>query len=295
MKDMWKTNTAYRERLPGEFPIPVENEAEEAARAARLGLGVVEEHPRWLWVREWDGSTIRERPVYLDDWLEHQIEGYFALLESRPDLFLPSDLVPLDLDRRAMLTFMEETGHPVGLVFDNRQYYKVVADLIGAARPYAYARVLYPDAKGNGTIIIPRLLGPEGEPLFGILHVFRHTIRRMAGGEFPRGYQEPDITPEENAAKELWEELGVPASQLTGLTLLGRTRADTGLSAGEAQVYLADLTPPAPRPAVGEEGIAGAEWVSRTELLRRIQAGEILDGFTQTAVLLYTLWENGQN
>lgn len=295
MMDMWKKYLAYRTRFPGKFPSPVKKDPDETERAIRFNLGVMEEHPRWLWVRDWDSGAVRERPVYLDDQAEQQIEGYFALVERRPDLFAASKLLPLNLDRRSMLTFWEETDRPVGLVFDNGQYYKVVADLIDAPKPYAYARVLYPDAEGNGTVIIPRLLVQDGEPLFGILHLFRHTIRRMAGGEFPRGFQASGITPEENAVKELQEEFGVSIRQLTRLTLLGETRADTGLSSGQVQVYLADLTGPLPHPAVGEEGIAGAEWIRQSELFRRIRKGEILDGMTQTAVLLYTLFLNGSS
>lgn len=216
MTDLWEKYLAYRARFPGKFDPPVGTDAEEAERAVRLGLGVAEAHPLWLWVREWDGSAVRERPVCLDDRTERRIEGYFAVAARRPDLFAPSELLPLKLDRRAMLAFGEETGRPVGLVFDNREYYQVVADLIDAPKPFAYARVLYPDAKGNGTVIVPRLLRPEGEPLFGLLHLFRHTIRRMAG----------------------------------------------------------------------------AEWLCRSELLRRIRTGTILDGMPQTAMLLYTLHEN---
>ena len=62
-----------------------------------------------------------------------------------------------------------------------------------------------------------------------------------------------------------------------------------------AQGYLADLTGPTPQPSVGEEGIARGGWISRTELLRHIRDGEILDGYTQTAILLYLLHKNSQS
>ena len=113
--------------------------------------------------------------------------------------------------------------------------------------------MLYPDAKGNETVIIPRLPRPGEELLFGILHIFRYTIRRMSGGEFPRGFLAPGLTPRANACKKLKEELGVPAGQLTELALLGQTRADTGLKSGQAQGYLADLTGPTP-PALRRRG-----------------------------------------
>lgn len=251
-------------------------------------VSVLEDHPRWLWVRETGGE---EHPVYRDETLKKQIEGYFELVERRPDLFTPSPLFPLCLDRRALLRFAEETGRDVGLVFDNGKYYQVVADLISAPRPYVYGRVLYPDRKGNGTVIIPRLLREGAEPLYGILHIFRHTIRAMSGGEFPRGFQEPGISPKENACKELYEEFGVPAEMLTRVTLLGKLRADTGLSNGSVQVYLAELHGETPRASIGEEGIASFEWISLGELVARIRSGALQDGMTLCSLTLMRIWE----
>ena len=249
---------------------------------------VLEEHPRWLWVREADGT---EHPVYRDGRLEQQIEGYFLMAERRPELFAPSPLLPLCMDRHALLRFAEESGRDVGLVFDNGKFYQVVADLIAAPRPFLYARVLYPDRKGNGTVMVPRLLRDGAEPLYGILHVYRHTIRAMSGGEFPRGFQEPDITPEENARKELREEFGVEESQLTRMVLLGESRADTGLSSGSVRAYLAELRGEVPRANIGEEGIAGFEWIGARELTERIRRGEIRDGMTLCALALLHAWE----
>ena len=252
-------------------------------------FGVLEEHEDWLWVREWNGSAAEERPVYLDRHLKKQIEGYFALMERRPDLFTPSDKVPICSDRHAMLRFIEETGRQVGLVFDKGKFYQVVADLIDGPHPFAYARVLYPDSKGNGTVIIPRLITNPDAPLFGILHIFRHSIRKMSGGEFPRGFQEPDITPEENALKELSEEFGITKDQLTGLRLLGHSRADTGLTSGQVQVYLADIAGVPCDAVTNHEGILRSEWLSESELEHRMAKGELIDGMSQTAFLLYKL------
>lgn len=295
MCKIWNDYLRWRNAFPEDFapimPPDITPEA-EAKRAEQLGLGLVEDHSGWLWVREWDGTAAVERPVYLDEEIEQRIEGYFGLAQRRPDLFAPSAAVPICMDRLTMLRYMENTGRPVGLVYDNGNYYKVAADLIDAPKPYTYARVLYPDAGGNGTVVIPRLLSEGPEPLFGILHVFRHTIRAMAGGEFPRGFQAARITAAQNAIKELEEEFGVPGAQLAGLTLLGHTRADTGLSSGHVQIYLADLKAAhPPQASVGQEGIVGFEWISLAELLRRIREGKILDGFTQTALLQYLMYE----
>lgn len=288
---MWNRYLNYRAQWPGVFadhaPSGLRTDPDAPAKA-HATLGVVEEHPDWLWVREWDGVTVTERPIYLDAALRRQIEGYFALAARRPDLFVQSPYVPLCMDRYAMLTFHTQTGKPVGLVFDNGRFYQVVADLIDTPERFAYARMVYPDRKGNGTVMIPCWQG-EGKTLFGILHIYRHALRARSGGEFPRGFLEPGLSPEENCAKELREELAVRPELLDRLVPLGGTRADTGLSGGEALVYLAQISGPQPQGNAGHEGILSSEWLTLDELLRRIRCGEIKDGFTQNATLLYLL------
>lgn len=254
------------------------------------GFGVMEEHAEWLWVREWDGTEASERPVYLSARLKKMIEGYFDLMHARPDLFTPSETIPICADRRAMLRFIEQTGRDVGLVFDNGKYYQVVCDLIDGDPRYAYGRVLYPYRVGNGTVIIPRLVRPGEPPRFGILHVYRHSIRAMSGGEFPRGFQEPGITPEQNAVKELREEFGIGEDLLERVVFLGESRADTGLTSGQVQIYLADVRE-APEANLGHEGIKKSEWISEDELLDRLARGELLDGMTHAAVMFYLLNE----
>ena len=214
---------------------------------------ILARHKRWLWVREQGPDGPREHPVYLDPRLERQIEGYFALMEARPDAFTSSELYPICTDRRQLLEFEEETGRPAGLVFDNLPYYQTVADLILDETPYLYGRVIYPDPSVGGTVMIP-LLETEDGPRYGLLQVYRHSIRGLSGGEFPRGYQCQGISPEENA------------------------------------IYLAQVTA-APVPSLGYEGITALEWLSREELLRRLRSGEITDGLTQSAVLLCLLAE----
>lgn len=295
-RDIWNYYRLRQRTAPEQFTCSIPEgltEPEIDAWADGLGLGILEEYFDWFWVREWDGTKVVERPVYLNTSLEHRIEGYFRLAWERPDLFTPSEHCPLRMDRYAMLSFTEQTQKPVGLVFDNRPYYLVVSDLYDAGdelRPYG--RVLYPDRQGNGTVIIPRLLRPGLPPLFGIIQVFRHSIRAMAGGEFPRGFQAPGITPAENAAKELWEEFHITANHLSGLTLLGHTRPDTGLSSGQVQIYLADISGVPQLANIGHEGIADSEWLTEDELLRRIRDGVILDGMTQTAMLLFRLHQD---
>lgn len=295
MHKHWERYLELRRQFPAEFEHgapPGLCLEEDAPVRAGIPLGVLEEHDQWLWVREWDGQRSVERPVYRDSRLREEIEGYFRLTEERPELFVQSPLVPLCLDRHTMLEFVRQTGRRVGLVFDNRIYYQVLADLIGGERPYVYARIIYPQRRSNGTVIVPVHTDEQGVRRFGVLQVFRHSLRDLSGGEFPRGFLAPGLSPEENARKELGEEFGVQPGQIRAMTLLGETRSDTGLSAGQVQIYLAELEGEVPRGTLAHEGIVGSFWLREEELRARLASGQILDGLTQSAYLLCKLKEN---
>lgn len=292
-KDPWTYYRLCQRQFPKKFTCVIPNDLQDWAIndwAEELGLGIVDAGFDWLWVREWDRTQVIERPVYLNDELEQRIESYQALRLQHPEYFAPSEQVPIVTDRHEMLRFTERTGKPVGLVYDNAPYYQVAADLIGGDHPKTYARVLYPNRQGNGTVIIPRLLRQGQPPLFGLLHIFRHPIRKLSGGEFPRGFLPEGVTPAENAARELWEEFGIPPHRIASLTLLGRSRPDTGiLGSGEVLFYLADITGEPQNATQHHEGIIDSEWLTLDALLLRVRSGEVLDGMTQTALLLYQL------
>lgn len=211
------------------------------------------------------------------DFIPDTIRAYFKLAAQRPDLFAPSDRIPLVLDADRMRAFSARTGKAMGLVYDNRPYFMVLADLCGREeKEFSYARVVYPQAGSNGSVALPM----RGD-MFCLLRIFRHAPRKEFL-EFPRGFAEKDLTPEENIKKELSEELG---AQVADVRFLGNVRADTGLSAGQAQVFLAELTNVS-APSV-EEGIRGYVWLSEKEMEEKIAAGEIEDGFTLSAWALY--------
>ena len=209
------------------------------------------------------------------------ITRYLDLAARRPELFRPSPLVPLCLEEETLRRYAASTGRPVGLVYDNSPYYYVLADLCRRENGdlYTYARVIYPHSDSNGVVVIPCR---EGR--FGLLSIFRHPPRMESGGEFPRGYAE-DLTPAENGAKELWEELGVRVSP-DALEFLGEIQADTGLSAGRIQVFCAQVEE-ASIPADNGEGIHGLRWVTPREMARQVADGTITDGITLAAYLKY--------
>ena len=84
------------------------------------------------------------------------ITQYFQLAARRPELFAPSDQIPLCMDEETLRNYSASTGKPVGVVYDNSPYYFVLADLCirENGELYTYARVVYPH-KSNGVVVIP--------------------------------------------------------------------------------------------------------------------------------------------
>ena len=208
------------------------------------------------------------------------ITQYFQLAALRPELFAPSDQIPLCMDEETLRNYSASTGKPVGVVYDNSPYYFVLADLCirENGELYTYARVVYPH-KSNGVVVIPCRNGR-----FGLLSIFRHPPRMESGGEFPRGFGE-DLTPAENGAKELWEELGVRIAP-EELEFLGEIQTDTGISAGKVQIFCAQVGE-VDIPADNGEGIHGLRWVTPEEMAQQVADGTITDGITLGAYLQY--------
>lgn len=219
------------------------------------------------------------------------IHRYFQLVEERPDLFAPSEPIPLCLEEGAMRAFAQQTGRAMGVVYDNSPHWWVLADLcLGRNGPYSYGRVVYCDPRSNGCAALIRRSG-TGE--FGLLTVFRHGCRALSL-EIPRGFRDKaDRTAQENVRREVSEELGVSPEDCL-VSSLGAVRADAGLSAGLVQVFLVELDRDAAIIPEREEGIRAFQWYSQQDLRRAIRTGQITDGFTLSAYALYAAQqENG--
>ena len=206
------------------------------------------------------------------------ISTYFQLVQERPELFEQSALIPLILDENEMRAFSDTSGKTMGLVYDNSPFYLVLADLCsGKNGLYSYGRVVYCNPKSSGCVAVPRCGGK-----FGLLRIFRHAARQWSL-EFPRGFAEDRfLTAEENVRKELAEEIGLSEGDCE-VTYLGDVMADSGLSNGNAQIFLAEILPTADISLSEEEGIAGFQWIGEEQFRQMIREGEITDGFTLSA------------
>lgn len=124
---------------------------------------------------------------------------------------------------------------------------------------------------GIGVVVMP----VQGDKVLLLKH-FRHESRSWKW-EFPRGYGEPGLTAEENAKKELLEEVG----------LLPKKLIEVGRHPGIA-LYYAKLEDGQPRKPV-DEAIQKIELINLDELENWIIKGQITDWFTIMAYIMYKM------
>lgn len=134
-----------------------------------------------------------------------------------------------------------------------------------------YTRRLNP-GNAPGVVILPVCSGDVV-----LLRHFRHSTRQWHL-ELPRGYGTPGAAADDDARRELLEELGAFA---TTLVPLGVVHPDTGQTATAVSLYYAEIEEF--HETGEEEGIAGTVVVSPAALAELIRAGEITDGFTLNA------------
>ncbi|WP_397458653.1 NUDIX hydrolase [Pseudomonas asplenii] len=128
----------------------------------------------------------------------------------------------------------------------------------------------------NGVVAIPVL--PDGRLMLAQLR------RRAIGGqsiEFPRGAIDQGETACDAAARELQEETGWPARNVTQLGLL---YSNTSLIASAVAVCRVDIEGDATESTDGE--VDQVLFVTRQELLAMITAGRITDGHTLSAAMM---------
>ena len=172
---------------------------------------------------------------------------------------------------------MEELFHQkYGLVYRS-SWHTLLVDPIssGEGNFFPYERVL-PSAN-DGVVMVTK-----HNDNFMLLKQFRHAIRREQYS-FPRGFAEPNSTPQENAVRELQEEIGAVVTKSP--VPLGRIAPDSGLTGGCAFVFMVEVDEY--RTSSGHEGIKEIIEVSKAELSTMILEGRIDDGFTLGAYQLY--------
>ena len=202
-------------------------------------------------------------------------------------LFAPSDVYPIaDISDRNTLGLIrrDEELHQrtYGVVYQSR-FHRLVVDPIvrtdakdGKGAFFPYERVI-PVADGGGVVVVALY-----ESRHVLIRQFRHAPRKEQVG-YVRGFSEPGARPEEDAQRELEEEI---AGRVAGSPrLLGAIEPDSGFQASDTAVVLVELS--SYGRLQSEEGVREVLEVEEAELVGMIARGEIDDGFTLAAFQLY--------
>ena len=217
---------------------------------------------------------------------DRRLESYFALVGQYPAMFENPEgagfrivLEPHRIreaergmaERLAKRGLAEEWGH-VGVVFQDA-YMTILRDAVEFPNGTlgTYVRSCRPGGVPGVVVLAMRY-----DKVLLVRH-FRHATRRWHI-EVPRGFGEPGKTSDENARKELLEEIGsVPVE----LVALGPMFTDNGIGTGQAELFFAKVD------SIGEierdEGITSLIEASIAEVEALIASAEIDDSFTIAA------------
>ena len=202
------------------------------------------------------------------------LDAYFKLMQQKPELFADSPILKIVTDSETIEKFQCEHNKKIGVLYRSH-FNTLVVDLVESDDGiFAYERII-PTAEGRGVVCIPVFDGK-----FIVLNQFRHSIRSMQLA-FPRGFGEDGLTSEENAKKELSEEIG---AETQNCMYLGSLSADSGLIGAECDVFLAHITSYDPKR--NTEGITEILLMEPSELEEKVASRQIKDGFTLSAYSL---------
>lgn len=163
----------------------------------------------------------------------------------------------------------------IGVVLDD-QYIVILRDLVefpnGTLKPYVRLINRADLQGGQGVVVLPLVQGRVV-----LLKQFRHATRSWHF-EVPRGFGTAGLSAEDNAKKELEEEVG---GKIDILFDLGACHNNTGMEGNTVQLFLAHLSSISkPNEA---EGIERIMLVSISEFEDMMRKARITDAFTISA------------
>jgi len=218
---------------------------------------------------------------------------YLDLMEERPDLFhntgeqgeikIIHDPHRILAEQKRIQEELRASGKPahyidIGILSED-EWFWTVRDMVEFpnGHVWGYIRDINRKSSEQGGINSVIMCMVHGHVL--LVRKFRHEERDWSW-EFPRGFGEPDLTAEENALKELEEEIGIKKPQLTKLT---EVRSGNGGTA----VFLVEI--PIDEEIVLEtgEGISNYKWIDRKELDEIVKKGQLSDWFSLWAYALF--------
>lgn len=203
------------------------------------------------------------------------IDEYLKLVKNKPLNFNEGSL-EIVLDKNKLLEFEKTNNCNLGIIYKSK-YNLLVRDLVHKKNDnnyFAYERIIKPNSN-NAIVIIPKYNND-----FILLNQFRHALRENQLC-FPRGFGEPNLSIENNAKKEIKEELN---SDTISCTKIGNVVADSGLCGEKVNICLCEITKPTIKKDY--EGIENIIQLNDDDLHYLIKNNQINDGFTLSALAL---------
>lgn len=160
----------------------------------------------------------------------------------------------------------------IGIVYED-PYIVILRDLVKLpdGNLSSYFRILHSaDLQGGQAVVVLPIIKNK----ILILRIFRHSTRKWHW-EFPRGFGEPNTSPEDNARKELREEI---SAEIDRIENLGIYHSNLGLLGASVQLFFARLK------SIGKvnksEGIDSYNLVDLKTIEEMILKSDITDGYT---------------
>ena len=205
---------------------------------------------------------------------------YIELTNKRPDLFIQSEDLLIITDPDTVNEYVADSGQRLGVVYKS-QWNTMLVDLVKNKNGdlFSYDRLI-----GTSTGV-PVVTIPVYDGKFVLIKQYRHAIRSIQYA-FPRGFGEDGLSVEENAVKELSEEVGATFADDARIKVIGSVTADSGITSGKVFVVYCEII--SYEEKIGYEGIQKTILLSERELGDWIKRGRIDDGFTLAAYSLFS-------
>jgi ADP-ribose pyrophosphatase len=214
--------------------------------------------------------------------------NYQDLLKKNPNIFSNENAIlkiitdkdtiknwQVERKRQLLDKGLPENWAKIGIVYED-PYIVIIRDLgrFPSGILGSYFRVFNSaDLRGGqATVVIPIV-----NDLILLMRQFRHPTRKWHW-EVPRGFGEPGIPAEENARKEVLEEIN---GKILELINLGPYNSNTGIEGANVQLFLARME--STEETNLEEGIESYKLFEIHQVEEMIRDAEITDGFTIAA------------
>lgn len=194
------------------------------------------------------------------------LDSYFKYLNTYSVLGPIGDAskgeIEIVQDKEKIKEIEQQTGRMVGVVAEDKYWLWINDAVKFPNNKYGvYGRIQWKcnlNPEGGGAVIMPIL--PNGK--VALIRNFRHATRSWEY-ELPGGAREPNETLEEAARRELKEETGMIAKEIS---LLGKVAVDPGTLNSVAPIFLARITETQTSTPEDSEAIAGVDAFSIAEL-----------------------------